>query len=165
MAQLIFVHVYCAPNFAAGPQSHVRAAVFAPYRAQIRGPSGLARVLPRRNGIMQAVVGAWALAFKNFVGLCGCCSICVVAGVVRSNRVGGLCLPWMWMMCDVSMFPSFRPAASVSSCRLPARLRVGILNFACPCARGEFCDVFGAEAGFSRGRCCAASLCSILCWY
>jgi len=102
---------------------------------------------------------------RIFVGLCGCCSIRVVAGVVRSNRVGGLCLLWMWMMCDVSMFLSFRPAASVSSCRLPARLRVRILNFACPCARGEFCDIFGAEAGFSPGSCCAASLCSILCWY
>jgi len=61
---------------------------------------------------------------RIFVGPCGCCSICVIAGVVRCNRVGGLCLPWMWMMCDVSMFPSVRPVASVSSCRLLARLRV-----------------------------------------
>jgi len=78
-----------------------------------------------------------------------------------SDRAGGLCLPWMWMMCNVSMFPSVRPAASVSSCLLLSRLRVGILNFACPCARVDFCDVFGAEAGVSPGRCCAASLCSI----
>ena len=102
---------------------------------------------------------------RIFVEPCGCCSICVVAGVVRSDRAGGLCLPWTWMMCDVSMFPSVRPAALVSSCRLLARLRVGILNFACPCARGDFFDVFGAEAGISPGRCCAASLCSNLCWY
>jgi len=102
---------------------------------------------------------------RIFVGTCWYYSICVVAGVVRCNRVGGLCLLWMWMICDVSMFPSFRPVASVSSCRLFARLRVRILNFACPCARGDFCDVFGAEAGISPGRCCVASVCSILCWY
>jgi len=71
MAQLIFVHVYCAPNFAAGPQSHVRAAVFAPYCAQVRGPTGLARVLPRRNGIVQAVVGAWALVVEFLLGFVG----------------------------------------------------------------------------------------------
>ena len=57
-------------NFAAGTWFHVRAAVFAPYRTQVRGLSGLARVLPRRNGIVQAVVGAWALAVElsGFVG-------------------------------------------------------------------------------------------------
>jgi len=71
MARLIFVHVYCAPNFAAGPRSHVGAAVFAPYCAQVRGPSGLARVLPRRNGIVQAVVGAWALAVEFLSGFVG----------------------------------------------------------------------------------------------
>ena len=71
MAWLIFVHVYCAPNFAAGPQSHVRAAVFAPYSAQVQGPSGLARVFPRRNGIVQAVVGAWALAVEFLSGFVG----------------------------------------------------------------------------------------------
>ena len=59
---LIFVHVHCTPNFAAGTWFHVWAAVFAPYRAHVRGLSGLARVLPRRNGIVQAVVGTWAQA-------------------------------------------------------------------------------------------------------
>jgi len=102
---------------------------------------------------------------RGIVEPCGRCRICVVAGVVVSDCAGGLCLPWMWMMCAVSMFPSVRPAASVSSCRLLARLRVGILNFACPCARGDFCDAFGAVAGVSPDRCCAASLCSIVCWY
>jgi len=71
MVRLIFVHVYCAPNFAAGPRSHDGAAVFAPYRAQVRGPSGFARVLPRRNGIVQAVVGAWALAVEFLSGFVG----------------------------------------------------------------------------------------------
>ena len=37
--------------------------------------------------------------------------------------------------------------------------------FARPCARGMVCDAFGAEAGFSPCRCCAALLCSILCLY
>jgi len=70
MARLIFVHVPCTPNFAAGTRFPVGAAVFAPYRAQVRGLSSLARVLPRRNGIVQAVVGAWALAVElsGFVG-------------------------------------------------------------------------------------------------
>ena len=70
MSQLNYVHVHCAPNFAAGPQFQVWAAVFDLYHAQVRGPSGLARVLPRRNGIVQAVVGAWALAVElsGFVG-------------------------------------------------------------------------------------------------
>jgi len=102
-------------------------------------------------------MGLWC---KIFVRLCG-----VVAGFVSCNRVGGLCLLWMWIMYVVSLFPSRRPAVSMSSCWLPARLRVGILNFACACAGGDFCDVLGAEAGFSLGRCCATSLCSILCWY
>jgi len=70
MARLNFVHVHCAPNFAVGPWFHVGAADFAPYCAQVRGPGGLARVLPRSNGIVQAVVGAWALAVElsGFVG-------------------------------------------------------------------------------------------------
>ena len=62
-------------------------------------------------------------------------------------------------MCDVSMFPS-SPAAFVSPSRLLLRVRVGILMFSRPCARGDFCDASGAEAGFSPGRCCAASLCT-----
>ena len=70
MVLLIFVHVHCTLNFAVGTQFHVGAVVFAPYCAQVRGLSGLARVLPRRNGIAQAVVGAWALAVElsGFVG-------------------------------------------------------------------------------------------------
>jgi len=37
---------------------------------------------------------------------------------VGSNRGGGLCLPWMWMMCGVSMFPSVRLATVASPGRL-----------------------------------------------
>ena len=85
------------------------------------------------------------------------------AEVVWSNYRGGLCASWMWMMC-VSMFPSVRLAACVSSCWLRC-LRVEIRMFARPCARGMVCDAFGAEAGFSQCRCCAALLCSIVCWY
>jgi len=102
--------------------------------------------------------------FARFLSTVCCCCVCCFAGVVRSNRRGGLCAPWMWMMC-VSMFPSVRLAAYVSPGRLCVRLRVGILRFARPCARGVICDASGAEAGFSPGRCCAALLCSILCWY
>jgi len=53
------------------------------------------------------------------VGSCSCCSVDLVAWGVGFNRGGGLCLPWMWMMCGVSMFPSLRLAA-VTVC-----LRVG----------------------------------------
>ena len=88
-----------------------------------------------------------------------CRCVCCFAGVIRSNRRGGLCAPWMWMMC-VSMFPFVRLAACVSLCWLRC-LRVQ----ARPCARGMVCDAFGAEAGFSPCRCCAALLCRILCWY
>ena len=96
---------------------------------------------------------------------CGYCSVDLVAWGVGSNRGGGLCLPWMWMMCGVSMFPSVRLATVVSPGRLFMRLRVRILRFPRPCARGGFCNASGAEAGFLPGRCCAASLCSISCWY
>jgi len=67
------------------------------------------------------------------------------------------------MMC-VSMFPSVRLAVCVSSCWMRC-WRVDIRMFARPCACGMVCDAFGAEAGFSLCRCCAALLCSILCWY
>jgi len=67
------------------------------------------------------------------------------------------------MIC-VSMFPSVRLAACVSSCWLHC-LRVEIRMFARPCACGMVCDAFGAEAGFSPCRCCTVLLCSILCWY
>jgi len=59
MARLGFV-----PNFAAGPQSHVGEAVLALSLAQVRGPSGLARVLPGRDGIVHAGSGARAVAIK-----------------------------------------------------------------------------------------------------
>ena len=94
----------------------------------------------------------------------GCCCVYCFAGVVRSNRRGELCAPWMWMMC-VSMFLSVRLATCVSPGRLRVRLRVGILRFARPSARGVICDASGAKAGFSPGRYCAVLLCSILCWY
>ena len=71
----------------------------------------------------------------------------------------------MRLMCGVSMFPSVRLAAVVSPGRLLMRWRVGIVRFARPCARGGFCDASGAEADFLPGRSCAASLCSISCWY
>jgi len=105
------------------------------------------------------------LGILIFAGPCGCCSVDLVARGVGSNRGGGLCLPWMWMMCGVSMFPSVRLAAIVSPGRLLMRWRVGKVKFARPCTRGGFCDASGAEAGFLLGRCCAASLCSISCWY
>jgi len=89
----------------------------------------------------------------------GCCCVYCFTGVVRSNRRSGLCAPWMRMMC-VSMFPSVRLAVFVSSCWMRC-LRVEIRMFARPCARGMVCDAFGAEAGFSPCRCCAALLCSI----
>jgi len=57
-----------------------------------------------------------------------------------------------------SMFPSVRLATVVSPGRLLMRLRVRILRFARPCARGGFCDASGAKADFLLGRCCAASL-------
>ena len=33
-----------------------------------------------------------------FAGPCGCCSVDLVTWGVGSNRGGGLCLPWMWIM-------------------------------------------------------------------
>ena len=98
-------------------------------------------------------------------GLCDCCCVCCAVWGVRSNRGYGLCAPRMWMMCVVSMFPSVRLAVLVFPCRLRWCLRVGIRMFARPCVRGVICDAFGAEAGFSPGRCCAALLCGILCLY
>jgi len=40
---------------------------------------------------------------------------------VESHRSGGLGLPWIKLMCDVSMFPAVRPAAVVP----PGRLFMG----------------------------------------
>jgi len=53
------------------PRPPVGAAVVAPYQAQVRRPSGPARVLPRRNGIVQAVVRTWAQAVDLSSGLLG----------------------------------------------------------------------------------------------
>jgi len=64
MAQLIFLDAGFVPDFAAGPQSHVGAAVLALSPAQVRGPSGLARVLPRRDGIVHAGSGTRAVAIN-----------------------------------------------------------------------------------------------------
>jgi len=93
----------------------------------------------------------------------GCFCICCFSWVVRSNHGGGLCAPRIWMM-FVSMFPSVRLAACVSSCWQRC-LGVEIGMYARPCARSIICNAFGVEAGFSLGRCCAALLCSILCLY
>ena len=100
-----------------------------------------------------------------FVGSCGCCIVGVVAWGVEIHRGGGLCLPWMRLMCGVSMFPAVRLAAVVSPGRLLMRWGVGVLGFVRPCTRGGFCDASGAEAGCLPVRCCAASLCSISYWY
>jgi len=82
-----------------------------------------------------------------FVRSSTCCSVGVGAWGVEPHRGGGQGLPWIKLMCDVSMFPAVRPAAVVSPGRLFMRWRVGILEFARPCARGGFCDASGAEAG------------------
>ena len=60
MVWLIFLAADFVSNFAAGPQSHTGAVVLALSPTQVREPAGLARVLPRRDGIVQAGSGAWA---------------------------------------------------------------------------------------------------------
>jgi len=50
MARLIFLVAGSVPEFAAGRQSQNGAAVLALFPARVRGPNGLARVLPRRDG-------------------------------------------------------------------------------------------------------------------
>ena len=59
---IIFFDAGFVLDFAAGPQSHAWAAVLAPFPAQVRGPSELARVLPRGDGVVRAGAGAWAAA-------------------------------------------------------------------------------------------------------
>ena len=61
---IIFFDAGFVPDFAAGPQSHAWAAVLALSPAQVRGPSRLARILPRRDGIVQAGLGAWTFAVE-----------------------------------------------------------------------------------------------------
>ena len=82
-----------------------------------------------------------------FVRSSTCYSVGVGAWGVESHRGGGQGLPWIKLMCDVSMFLAVRPAAVVSPGRLFMRWRVGILEFARPCTRGGFCDASGAEVG------------------
>jgi hypothetical protein len=82
-----------------------------------------------------------------FVGSSTFCSVGAVAWGVESHRGGGLVLPWIKLMCNVSMFPAVRSAVVVSPGRLFMRWKVGISEFVCPCARGGFCDASGAEAG------------------
>ena len=62
---------YYSPFFAAGPRSRAGAVVDAPAHAQVRGPNGRARILSRRNGIVQAVVGAWACGARFLSGFVG----------------------------------------------------------------------------------------------
>ena len=108
-----------------------------------------------RDGVVQARVRArnCALAFPP-----GHMAAAAFA-ILRSNRGGGLCAPWMWMMC-VSMFQSVRLAACVSSCWLRC-LRVGIRMYACPCARGMVCDALAprlaSRSVVAAPRCCVAS--------
>jgi len=73
-----------------------------------------------------------------FVGSYGCFSVDFMTWVVRSNRGGGLCLSWMWMICVLSLFPSVWLAVFVSPGRLFVYLRVGILKFAHLCASVDF---------------------------
>ena len=110
------------------------------------------------EGMVSCKLGQELGFYRIFAGPYGCCSVDLVAWGVGSNRGGGLCLPWMWMMCGVSMFPSVRLATVVSPGRLLMRLGVRILRFSRSCARGGFCDASGAEAGFLPDCWCAASL-------
>jgi len=64
MARLIFLSAGFVPDFAAGPLPYAGATVLALSPAQVRGPSGLARVLPRGDGIVQAGLGAWSFAVE-----------------------------------------------------------------------------------------------------
>jgi len=82
-----------------------------------------------------------------FVGSSSSCSVGVGAWGVESHRGGGLGLPWIKLMCDVSMFPAVRLTAVVPPGRLFMRWRVGSLESARPRAHGGFCDASGAEAG------------------
>jgi len=68
------------PDFAAGPQSHAGPAVLALSPAQVRGPSGLARVLLRRDGVVQAGVGAWNFAVEFLPGHVSAAAFVVLHG-------------------------------------------------------------------------------------
>jgi len=58
LARLISLAPGFVPNFAAGPPDHVVTAALGLSPVQVREPAGLARVLPRRDGIVQAGSGA-----------------------------------------------------------------------------------------------------------
>jgi len=68
MTWLISLVVGFVPDFDVGPHSQVVAAVLALSPAQVREPAGLARVLPRRDGIVQAGSGAWPCAVQFLSG-------------------------------------------------------------------------------------------------
>jgi len=58
MVRLISLPAGFVPNFAAGPPTHTVATALALSPIQVREPAGLARVLPRRDNIVQAGSGA-----------------------------------------------------------------------------------------------------------
>ena len=59
-------------------------AVVVPYQAQVRGPSGCARVLSQRNGFVQAVAGAWACGANFYWALWRCCRGCKLQSCQRA---------------------------------------------------------------------------------
>ena len=63
MVRLISLPAGFVPNFAAGPPTHTVATALALSPIQVREPAGLARVLPRRDGIVQA--GSDAIQFLS----------------------------------------------------------------------------------------------------
>jgi len=63
LARLISLAAGFVLNFDAGPPDHAVAAALALSPAQVRGPAGLARVLPRGDGIVQA--GSDAVQFLS----------------------------------------------------------------------------------------------------
>ena len=58
LVRLISLPAGFVPNFAAGPPTHTVATALALSPIQVREPAGLARVLPRRDNIVQAGSGA-----------------------------------------------------------------------------------------------------------
>jgi len=68
MAQLISLATGFVLDFDAGPHSHTVAGVLALSSVQMREPAGIARVLPRRDGIVQAGSEAWKIAVQFLIG-------------------------------------------------------------------------------------------------
>ena len=135
MSRINYVHVHCALKFAAGPRYEVGAAVFALHCAQVRGPSGLARILPRRDGVMQAVMGAWALAVElsGFVGAAPLALLQLVrfAGILCLFRV----VAPRWKRCACVACRNLC-ACLATSCRALARLIFVHVHCALGCAAG-----------------------------